>query len=199
MSDMQRIRELMQVAGDHPNAARRMSAFRQAEAIARKACENPYQASASHPPSDCDFLQPLLAPDHFLVVPDIDAVDPATTSTGFKLEFKGFGDGCWIIGWRGVAMDLTVGAMAADALQQATMKVAVSYNGQENIVTDGDAPNFASFATLFPIGVQWCPIMRRVRATDSLIFEFQNIQPADGHALLPEVTLAVRDMKYPGT
>lgn len=151
-----------------------------------------------HPPNEADFIQPLMAPSRYLVVPAIPAVAPGTTSPGERLEFSAGGG--WLIGWRATATDFTAGVEAAGPFEQASMGVRIFLNDGEELITNGTAADFARFSELFGDAVQWSPIMRRVDVKDVMNLQFQNFQPAaTGNTLQPSVTFAFWREKYPGT
>lgn len=151
-----------------------------------------------HPPNPSDFIIPLIAPSRYLTVPNIEPVAPESISAGSRLEFSAGGG--WLIGWRGIARDDTAGVEAAGPYEQATLGVRMFINDGEELITNGLAADFVTFAELFPESSQWAPILRRVDVKDILNVFFQNFQPAlTGNDLTPRLTFAFWREKYPGT
>lgn len=156
------------------------------------------QLDQVHPPDPRDFIQPLMAPSRYLVVGNIPVVAPQVPSAGVRLEFSAGGG--WLIGWRGQAVDFTAGAFAAGQLEQASIGVSMFLNDGEELISNGNAVDFAPFSTLFGDAVQWSPIMRRVDVKDILTLNFTNFQPVvGGNNLQPQITFAFWREKYPGT
>ena len=158
------------------------------------------QLDQVHPPAAGDYIQPLMAPSRFLVVPDLPDIPPDTTVTGFVLDFSAGGG--WLIGWQGIVADFTtVGAFAAGELEQASMGVKAFLNDGEELITNGVSADFVPFANVFRSDTNYSPIMRRVDSTDRMFFEFRNFQPAvqGAQTLRPAIVFAFWREKYPGT
>lgn len=145
------------------------------------------QGTTIHPPVPGPWAEPLWAPDRYLVLENTPSVAVQTTSAPIRLEFSS-GAG-WLIGWSGVAVDLTVGSQAAGTLEQATMGVQWIINAGEDLITNGIAEDFAIFATLFrQSATDFTSIMRYVNAKDTARFRFRNFQPVGGRAMTPFLT-----------
>lgn len=156
------------------------------------------QMDAVHPPLAGDYCQPMLAPSRILVVEDIPAVEPQQTTPGERLEFSAGGG--WIIGWRGSAIDYTTGAFRVDALTQASIGVRLTFNGEEEIITNGQSLDFVRYSDVFPATMNYAPMLRRVDVKDILITQCRNYQPAAplGHTLNPTLAFQFWREKYPG-
>lgn len=205
------ISALLDQAARDPRGIQAQSALRQAHAaldprytggvMREPDCppHNQIQMDQVHPPLAGDYLQPMLAPSRVLVVPDIPTVEPASVSAGERLEFSAGGG--WLIGWRGTAIDFTPGGYRVDMLTQATCQVRMWINDGEELITNGMGFDFASFSDLFPPGMLYAPILRRVDVKDILNLQFRNIQPnIDGSAdLQPTMAFLFWREKYPGT
>lgn len=150
-----------------------------------------------HPPACADYIQPLMAPSRYLVVPSVPVVAPQAVTPGERIEFSAGGG--WLIGWRGTVRDDTAGIQAAGPYEQASVGVRVFLNDGEELITNGTATDFALFSDLFADATQWSPIMRRVDVKDVMTLQFQNFQPlAGGSSLQPSITFAFWREKYPG-
>jgi len=154
------------------------------------------QLDQVHPPAAGDYIEPLMAPSRYLVLPEAPIVAPAALSNQIRLEFSAGGG--WLIGWRGSVVDTTPGAGAAGAFEQASMGVRMFLNDGEELITNGTGADFAAFSTIFTINSS-TPIMRRVDVKDILNCQFQNFQQPGGSNLQPRVTFAFWREKYPGT
>jgi hypothetical protein len=149
----------------------------------------------NRPPLVGPTIEPLLAPNQYLVLENTPLVPPQTTTAPIRLEFSS-GSG-WLIGWRGVAVDLTVGAGAAGRFEQATMAVEFIINDSQNLITNGVAADFAPFLTLFGEAVNSTPILRYVNSKDIARFRFRNLQRVGGSDLQPFLTFAFfRDPRW---
>lgn len=143
----------------------------------------------NHAPLEGNFIQPIIAPDCYLVVPNIPAVAADTESQPRVLEFKS-GPGL-IIGMRGTVLDQTVGAEAAGRLEMASIGVQATWNqGRYNIITNGEDPDFIRYSDLFADGVQWTPFLRFARSCDAITFKWQNVRNVGGPDLEPTLSLA---------
>ena len=211
------IQRLLQIAKTSPHPSTAQSAFSRARDLMSQADHSqgagltggatrplapvPHsviQTDQIHPPNSGDFIQPLMAPSRYLVVPAIPAVAPATDSPGETLRFSAGGG--WLIGWRATAIDFTAGIEAAGEFEQASMGVRIFLNDGEEIITNGTSADFARFSDLFGAAVQWSPLMRRVDVKDVMSLQFRNFQPAaSGSTLQPSVTFAFWRERYPGT
>jgi hypothetical protein len=141
------------------------------------------------PPAVGDYIQPLLAPSRYLVVPAVPVVPASGTSPGERLEFTSGGG--ILIGFRGTVVDFTVGVFAAGRLEQASIGVQMTVNGDVNLITNGVAEDFALFSDLFGDAVQWSPILRKMEVNDIINFLFRNNQPlVGGNPLQPSLTFA---------
>lgn len=194
---------------DSRDARQVQHAFRELRAMAAQRRSNGYgdaypatvphstiQADQIHPPLNGDYIEPMLAPSRLLVLRNTPTVPVQTDSNQVDLEFAAGGG--WLIGWRGIAVDFSAGAFAAGRLEQATMGVRMFLNDGEDLITNGQAADFAPFLTIFGESVSMTPILRRVDPKDSLHCIFRNFQPAGGSALRPFVTFAFWREKYPG-
>lgn len=149
----------------------------------------------SHAPLPGGFVQPIFAPDCYLVVANIPAVAPGgAASTPRVLEFKS-GPGL-IIGMRGTVLDNTPGAEAAGRLEMASIGVQATWNnGRTNIITNGENPDYIRYSDLFADGVQWTPFLRFARSCDAITFTWQNVRTA-GPDLEPTLSLAFMLMPF---
>jgi hypothetical protein len=140
----------------------------------------------------------MLAPSRILVVGDIPEVEPQQPSPGERLEFSAGGG--WLIGWRGSAIDYTEGAFRVDELTAASLGVRLTFNGEEEIITNGQSMDFVRFSDVFPPTMNYAPILRRVDVKDILICQFFNFQPAApaGHNLQPTLAFQFWRERYPG-
>ncbi len=158
---------------------------------------NAVQLDQVHPPAGGDYIEPMMAPSRYLVLPETPIVAPAATSPQIRLEFSAGGG--WLIGWRAVAVDVTPGAGAAGNLEQATMGVRMFLNDGEELITNGTGADFASLLTIFGPAVNVTPIMRRVDVKDNLFVLWRNNQQPGGSDLQAFCTFSFWREKYPGT
>lgn len=189
MSNLQALhRQLLHAAQTHPNPRARATAQAHANALASQMAtqQGDYGATSApqqrHPPVEVDSIKgiPLgpvgvpLAPTRLLRLPVAPDVDPGTTADPVQLEFSA-GAG-WIIGWSGIAVDLTPGAEAAGAAEQALMGVRMFLNDGEEIITNGLAADFAPMATIFGSGQndREAALLRWVESVDTLTVLFRN-------------------------
>lgn len=141
-----------------------------------------------NPPLAGEFNQPQIAPDRFFVLPVREIVAPQTTTEGTQFRFNSKPG--MIIGMRGTVVDFTVGAFAADKLEQASIGVRITINDNDNLTTNTNAADFVPFADLFVDGETVCPLYRRMAYDDVLVIEFRNFQPLiGGHNLTASLTL----------
>lgn len=209
MHDSVRIQALLQEAATSTDGMRAQACQREAlrlisqmnrsggGSITQDVGHNQIQMDQIHPPDSCDFIQPLMAPSRWLVLGERPVVGPGTDSAGIRMEFSAGGG--WLIGFRGTVTDSTAGSESADEFVQASMGVSMFLNDGEELITNGQATTFSSFADLFAPAVQWSPIMRRVDVKDILTVNFRNFQPAGtGHSLTPSLTFAFWRERYPG-
>jgi len=161
---------------------------------------SPYGFDQIHPPAKGLFIQPMIAPDRFYVVP----VRPLVVAGGvqsnpIKLDFQSKAG--WLIGMRGKAADFNVpGTFAAGALEQASMGVNIRVNDDESLITNTTDTAFSAYSDLFGNGDEWCPILRELTATDTLTIRYVNFQPAvGGVSLVPSLTFQYRLREYPGS
>jgi len=153
-----------------------------------------HHSVVQHPPVTGSFVEPDLAPDRVLVVENTPTVNANTTSNPVRLEFAS-GAG-FIIGIRGSAVDFTVGAGGAGPLEQASLGMQMRLNAGEELITNGVAADFATFASLFGHdGQEWFPLRRYVTAKDVARFTFRNFQLAGGSNLRP--FLAIKFLQDP--
>jgi hypothetical protein len=128
-----------------------------------------------------------------MVVPGIPVLAAGAVSPGERLDFGGGGG--WLIGWRGRAFD-TVANTATD-FEMAVTEFTAFFNSGEQLLTNGQGVAFGSFANMFADSVQWSPLLRYVRPTDVLNFNFRNVSAAA--TVQPSLMLAfVRDGDFPG-
>lgn len=157
------------------------------------------QQDQVHPPATGDYIEPLMAPSRYLVVPQLSpaaTVAPASDSVPVTLQFSSGGG--WLIGWRGLAVSFANGAFSAGPVEQATLGVRMWINDGEELITNGLNADYAPFATIFGQSVSSTPIMRRVDVKDILNLQFRNFQPVDGVAMRPFITFSFWREKYPG-
>lgn len=110
-------------------------------------------------------------------VPIRAAVDAAQTTNGLATKFRRPGTVLGIYG-------TTLGATAAEA---AGIETAIQISGSENLITDGDAADFASYRALFGDAQNWFPIDRRVEGGDQWFSSFRNVS---GAAITPSLYFA---------
>lgn len=132
---------------------------------------------------------PMTFPSRYLTVAGITALAPQATVAA-RLEFGG-GAG-WLIGMRGIAVDLTAGVFACGPLEQATYEVQISFNDREPLITNGNNAAFINYQEVFGslAGAEWAPFMRYVKQNDVLQFIFRNRQPAGGNTLTGSLSFA---------
>lgn len=96
------------------------------------------------------------APDRYLVVPVEPTIAASTQGAPIPVTMTGL-DGI-LVDWKVVAIDPT--GTVADAAQYGAVRV--SFNGQQNVIYNGEAESFANLATLFSTtGIRapfWYPI-----------------------------------------
>jgi hypothetical protein len=155
------------------------------------------QTDQIHPPSPADSVVPLMAPSRILVVPNLVPVIPGDTVTGLPLEFSAGGG--WLIGWRGRVSQLTAPPFSSGQIEQDTLGVRMFINDGEELITNGQVADFATFGELFASATHITPIMRRVDVKDTLSFAFRNFQPPGGATLTPRICFYFWREKYPGT
>ena len=146
-----------------------------------------------HPPVFANYVTPSMPGSRILTVPGIAPVPPGSDSLQARLDFTASGgcDNGMIIGMKGCVVDNTPGVEAAGNYEYASMSVQITFNDNENIITDGESASFVPFCDLFsPQDSQWLPIMRIVSSTDIMTFRFRNTQPAGtGNTLVPGITV----------
>lgn len=124
--------------------------------------------AAMHRPLPGSLLELAEAPSRILVVP-FPSVAAASTSPAVTVDFSGPGFGL-VIGMMGDVRETATGL--AHDLQSVSLRVNI--NGDEELVTDGQVQQFASFATLFRGNSLYMPIRRRLTSTDRMNFFVQN-------------------------
>ena len=153
------------------------------------------ECDPTHPPIMGQFVEPQMAPNMYLVLANTPVVAPQATSAPVRLEFSS-GSG-WLVGWRGVAVDLDPAAGAAGFFEQATMAVEAILNDTQHIITNGLAADFAPFYTLFAQASHFTPLDRYVSTKDVANFRFRNLQAVGGNDLQPFLTFAfLRDPRW---
>lgn len=185
------LRTIVADPGNAAQAAQRARALLPQLAVVQDPRSRPPFSRYDNVPDGGMFVQPLIAPDLWLVVPNIPAVAAAQDSPGEELRLTAFGKGCKLIGWRGTVIDTTAGSFASGPLEQASIGVRCVLNGEQNKITNGEAADFAKFSDLFADATQWSPMLLDLEATDVLSFNFRNFQPAaGGHSLTPSLLFA---------
>jgi len=139
------------------------------------------------------LIQTVQAPTRFLVLQTRPNVLPGGPDSA-PIELPFFAGGGKLIGWRGTAVDFTLGAFAAGLLEQSTLAVSLTWNdGSDNLVTTGRAQTFAPFSDLFTDAQLYAPFEREVCSSDVLFVQFRNLQPAvGGRILVPSLTFAYK-------
>jgi hypothetical protein len=154
----------------------------------RRAHSYPTHARETWDPQFTGYQENQIAPNVIMVVPAVAAIPANTTGALQQLTFQA-GPGV-IVGWRGTAWDTTPGALAAGQLEQATMQVRMSLNGNSELIRNGLGTDFVPFANVFAGAQAFSPLARRVCADDILQLQFRNVQPAGGSTLQPELCFA---------
>ena len=149
-----------------------------------------------HPPVFANYVTPSMPGSRILTVPGIAPVPPFSTSLQARLDFTASGgcDNGMIIGVKGCVRDDTPGVESAGNYEYASIAVQMTFNDNENIVTDGESQSFVPYCDLFsPDDSSWLPFYRLVSSTDIMTFRFQNLQPlATGNTLQPSLTFLFR-------
>jgi hypothetical protein len=205
MDHAEQIRELVRASYTHRDPRVRREAIERASRLLDVVCEQPEArfprtnvpgnvtpVGPLHPPMPGYYLQCQIPPDKILTVPDVPLVQPGTISEIARLNLSAQA-GCKrgiLIGVHGTVRDDTAGVEDAGAYEYASMGVEISFNGDENIITDGEAISFAPYSDMFSPGDRLAfPIYRPVSDNDRLVFRWQNFQPAaTGNALQPSLT-----------
>ena len=87
---------------------------------------------------------------------------------------------------------------AATAGIQASTGVRCTINGEEELITNGQAGAFSIFSNAFKPNVQWAPLLRWMVATDVLIIQIQNFSLTT--RIQPSIEFGfIRKGDYPGT
>jgi len=139
-------------------------------------------------PSFTAYSEHQIAPNLIMVVPAIPVVAPQVPSAIVNLTFQS-GPGL-IVGWRGTAIDVTPGALAAGPLEQATCTVRMSLNGDSELIRNGLGVDFVPFSNVFANAEAFSPLAREVCADDILQIQFNNTQPIGGSNLQPTLAFA---------
>lgn len=113
-----------------------------------------------------------------VMVAEIGDMAPSTTAAPVRVPFDGGGG--LICSWFGDAISFDVGAFAADDVINRSIKVQVSVNGREDLITNGSQ---AVFTPLTDFKHGWLPLLRPVGNRDQLVVTAQNIQPAGGSTI----------------
>lgn len=110
---------------------------------------------------------PFPQADRFLVVPNITSLGPLSTSIGYKVEF-GQGAGV-VLGVKGSA------AVQTDqTLARSSLKFRITWNANEEIVTNGQSSDWARFSDLFTDDLPFAPLFVKVTREDRATVYFQN-------------------------
>lgn len=153
----------------------------------------------NHPPSYAQIIQPQIAPNLWLTVPGIPALEPGQESPGERLEFD-IGDGI-LIGMRGTAINQSTEGVEffcnADLCTQALIGIKITINGQEQLIVDGQSESWAWYSDLFVQGVQWAPLARHVLTSDTLTVRFLNRASDPGPTIQPSLMFGYRRLPMP--
>jgi len=203
-NDLETVRDLVRAAHSHPDPRARRGAIDQAARRLDALCadhsrfprenvpDNVTPVGPLHPPLRGQFVQCQIPPQLILTVPDVPLVQPGTVSEIARLNLSAQA-GCKrgvLIGVSGTVRDDTAGVESAGAYEYASIGVEISFNGNENLITDGEAISFVPYSDLFSAGRATAfPFYRPVSDNDKLVFRWQNFQPAaTGNALQPSLT-----------
>ena len=117
-------------------------------------------------------VMPYPAADRFLVVPNIVALGPGAVSQGYKIEF-GQGAGT-VLGLKGSAA-----TQSDQALARSSLKFRITWNANEEIVTNGQSSDWARFSDVFTDDLPFAPLFVEVTREDRATVYFANDHPVN--------------------
>lgn len=130
---------------------------------------------------------PYPTPDRWIVLQGVTGVGPGTTSGGYRLEFaQGAGI---VLGWNGCAQ-----STSDQNLARSSLKVRVAWNGEEEIITNGQAADFVHFSNaLKGDAFPYTPLMVHVTREDKATVYFGNDHTLNTYT--PAVAFAFWDLE----
>ena len=124
------------------------------------------------PRLDWPVSQPYPVADRLIVLQNLAGIAPGSTSIGYRLEFSQ-GRGI-LLGWNGSAANQT-----DQVLARSSLKVRLSWNGNEEVVTNGQSGDYVRFSDVFTTGFPYAPLMVEVGREDKATILFQNDHTAN--------------------